>query len=160
MSFDELFMQTALLYSKRSTCCRLQTGCVLVKNNNVISTGYNGTVSGDKHCETHWRQVHKDLYKERYQTFEQFLQGDEFKNQHHAFSTSNEIHAEENCLLRASRKDTLGSTLYTVYSPCIHCAKTIVTLKVAKVFYLNEYRDTEGIRFCERNGIVVQRMTL
>lgn len=158
MTFQELFMKTALLYAKRSTCCKLQTGSVLVKDNAVISTGYNGVVGGAPHCCDYWHKLYCEKYQNEFKTFEEFKKSDEFKKGHHEWSLRNELHGEQNCILRAHKK-ARGSDLFTVFSPCINCAKCCVTCGIKKIYYLNVYNDLSGIEFCKENNIECIHLT-
>lgn len=90
--------------------------------------------------------------------FEQAITTTEFATKHHEFSTQCELHAELNAILNAAREGVscIGSTMYTLYSPCIQCAKAIVAAGIRRVVYRVEYsRDTRGIEFLLQNGIAV-----
>ena len=118
-SWDETFMDIVHIIAKRSTCIKKQVGCLIVKNDNIISIGYNGVPSKMEHCIDHWKNE-SDL---------------EF---HHEWSNINEVHAEMNAILR-SKTDLSDAIIYTLFSPCIHCAKCIVSSKIKKVIYQKEY---------------------
>ena len=125
-TWDEYFMEIAVLTSKRSNCIRKQVGCIIVKNNRIISTGYNGTPSGMKNC----------------------LDGgcERCYNNHLNNSSSGSnldlcicLHAEENALLSASISDMTGSVLYCTHFTCISCTKKIIQCRIQKVVYINNY---------------------
>lgn len=129
--------------SQRSTCIRIQTATIIVHNNVIVSIGYNGVVSGKQHCNEKWK--HHPL-----------LNTDDFRSLHHNWSTLNEIHAEMNAIVFAGKNgvSTSGTTLYTLYSPCIQCAKLIVASGISRVVFGVEYdRSTEGLKFLAENGI-------
>lgn len=160
-SWDHFFMQHAQLTSTRSTCIRMKTGAVLVKGRRIISTGYNGTVSGAPHCCDYW-ESHCTTNGHDPVSF--FASG-EFSEQHHKWSTNNEIHGEQNCILFAARAGiaTDGCSMYTLYSPCINCAKVIVAAGITHVYYHKLYpRDTnrDGLVFLEQHGISVTQVLL
>lgn len=128
--WDSTFIDMCYVLSKRSTCVRLQTAAIVVKNLNIISIGYNGCPSGMVHCCDRWKAADLDEA--------QFLQ------EHHQWSLANELHAEINALLRC-KADVQGGTIYSLYSPCIQCAKAIVAAGIKEVVYLHVYaRDLES----------------
>jgi len=155
-------MAHAILAAKRSTCLRLQTGAVLVKDERIISVGYNGVVSGAEHCCEHWQQYAHDR-EYAAESFDEFLRSDDFSRLHHEWATENELHGEQNAIIYACKRGikTNNAVLYTVYAPCIHCAKVIVTAGIKKVYYQVRYaRDTKciGLQFLHRNNVSVYRI--
>ena len=136
-SWDDYFMAIARLVSTRSTCNRLQTGAVLVKNKRIVSTGYNGSPPGLEHCDDVGHLLEEG----------------------HCVRT---IHGEHNVLLQAAvigSSTTEGTTLYTVYSPCIHCSKYIVAAGVKRVVAGKIYRGTAAVEYLKEAGITVDIYT-
>lgn len=120
---DYYYMYMAKLVALRGTCNRAAVGAVLVKDNHVISTGYVGSPTGQPHCI----DIGCDL-----------VDG-------HCVRT---IHAETNAIISAAKNgvSTQDSTLYlSPFSPCLSCAKLIVTAGIIKVVYPEEYNDRSGI---------------
>lgn len=157
-----LFIRMAELVSEQSTCCRMQVGSVLVKDNRVISIGFNGTPTGQMHCEEHFVEVYKQDFATQYPDFQSFMQSRHFYDLHGKWSIENELHAEQNAILFAAKNgiSTNGSTLYVTFSPCVHCAKVIVTAGVSRVFFKQLYdRSQEGVYFLQRNGIECRQLT-
>lgn len=163
-SWEQHFMAHAVLTAKRSTCLRMQTGAVLVKDNRIISEGYNGVVSGAQHCSDYWKKFVNDKWYDQncddQKKFYEFLRSEEFSKLHHEWATENELHGEQNAILYACKRGikTNNADLYTVYAPCIQCAKVIATAGIKKVYYQLQYaRDTQGIglQFLRRNNISV-----
>ena len=155
-SWEQHFMSHAVLAAKRSTCLRLQTGTVLVRDHRIIGEGYNGVVSGAQHCCDYWKKIANN----RGSSLEDFLKSEAFSELHHEWATDNELHGEQNAILYACKRGikTNNSDLYTVYAPCIHCAKVIVTAGIKRVYYQVPYaRDTKaaGLYFLIRNDILV-----
>lgn len=143
ISWDELFIKTALLVAQRSSCIRVQVGAILVKDNKIISMGYNGVPKGQEHCCDHFKGI-KDLSSE------------EFKQEHLEFSKTNEIHAEMNTLLYAAKEGIKidGAHMYITVSPCRDCAKALCAAGIKKVCFYKLYdRDTKGLDFLRNNGI-------
>ena len=156
-SWEHHFMSHANLAAKRSTCLRLQTGAVLVKDNRIISEGYNGVVSGAQHCCDYWKQF---VNSEGIKSIDDFVQSETFSHLHHEWATDNELHGEQNAILYACKRGikTNNADLYTVYAPCIHCAKVIVTAGIKRVYYQVRYsRDTKaaGLAFLMRNTVMI-----
>ncbi len=125
-------MGIAKIVATRSTCDRLRAGAVLVKNNRIISTGYNGAPPGLPHCDD--------------ESGHQMEEG-------HCIRT---VHAEENCVLQAAALggvSTVGSTIYTTYSPCYHCFKKLAVGGVKKIVAGVIYRDPSILEACQQAGI-------
>jgi dCMP deaminase len=116
-SWDEYFMDIAETVSTRATCNRLHVGCVIVKDKRIISTGYNGSVSGKEQCD----EV-DHLYND----------------QNRCIRT---IHAEQNSLLFANRDELKGATAYITHYPCENCAKLLVQSGIKRVVYKHTYEN-------------------
>lgn len=119
-------MDICKVIAHRSTCVKLKTATLIVRNNNIISIGYNGTAPNAPHCSEYWAEegyVPKDPL---------------FRAKHREWSAKHEIHAEINAIVKGPR-DLSEATLYTLYSPCIHCAKCIVAAGIKRVVYSEEY---------------------
>lgn len=154
----DYFKNVCKLTAENSTCSRLQVGAVLVKEDRILSIGYNGVPSGQKHCI--------DIFKEQFEKtlkdpdpinkFEDWMKLKTIRDIHAEFSEKNEIHAEINCFGYASRFGiaTDNCDLYVSISPCCNCAKTIIASGIKRVFYIEKYdRDTTGIEILENNNI-------
>ena len=90
------------------------------------------------------------------------MKSKEFYDMHGQFSNDNELHAEQNAISFAAKNGiaTQGGTVYVTWSPCVHCAKVIVSAGIKKVFYKNMYdRSQEGIYFLQKNGIECRQLT-
>jgi len=149
-TWDQLFIKIAQEVSERSTCARLKVGSVLVRDNRIISMGYNGSAEGLDHCIDHWNDHYKNNTK--HNSFLEFLKSDEFYKLHHKWAETHEIHSEQNVIAFSAKNgiETNDSILYVTYSPCIHCAKIISQAGIKEVKYLNKYdRENEGIKFLE-----------
>jgi len=156
-----LFIKMAELVAEQSTCCRLHVGALLVKDNRVISMGFNGTPTGQMHCDENFLQVY-EKYKAHYPTFEDFLASKTFYDLHGQWSVEQELHAEQNAIAFAAKNGiaTDGATIYVTWSPCVHCAKVITNAGIKKVFYKNTYdRSQDGIIFLNKNGIECRQLT-
>ncbi len=118
ITWDDYFMSTALLISSRSSCERLHVGCVLVKNNRIISAGYNGFLAGAEH---------KSIVE----------------NNHEQAT----VHAEQNALSDCANRgvSTDGAHAYITHYPCISCFKILVAGGIKKVIYLDNYKNDQNI---------------
>ena len=128
----QTYMDIAYKFSELSYAKRLQVGCIVVKDQKIISTGYNGTPSGaDNCCED--ETGHTKL---------------------------NVSHAEENALMKlcASTESSDGAMIFITHSPCIWCSKLINNAKIKKVFYSEDYRSDEGIKYLREYGVEVVKM--
>jgi dCMP deaminase len=138
LSFDEYFMRMAMLASERATCERLKVGSVIVKNKNVLATGYNGSASGEAHC------IDEGCYV----------------RDNHCIRT---IHAEQNALLQSAKYgiSVQGASLYATHFPCLHCTKSLVTAGIKEIVYLHDYRNDEyAIHLINQAGITLRHLSL
>lgn len=136
---DELYMGTAILYSKLSKAKRAKVGAVLVTNNGVVLGGVNGTPVGcPNECEY---EVH-DIGR----AYPDLVTKPEV------------IHSELNCIMKAAREGVscIGATVYVTLSPCIQCSAMLVQAGVKRVVYKQQYRDDSGVELLKSCGILVQ----
>jgi dCMP deaminase len=132
-TWDDYFMAMAKIIAARGTCDRLYSGAVLVKNNRIIASGYNGSPPGLPHCHDVGHLMEEG----------------------HCVRT---VHGEHNTLLQAARlsgTSTEGSTLYTKYTPCVHCAKYIIASGVKRVVVGKTYRSPKAIDMMREAGVDV-----
>lgn len=133
----------AELVSSRSTCRRRKIGAIIVKDKQVLSTGYNGSPRGLAHC--------LDIGCLR----------DELRipsGTRHEVCRA--VHAEQNAIVQCARHgvSTKNSTLYVNINPCKICAKLIINAGISRVAYKGEYPDDEGIELLQEAGIKVDRI--
>jgi len=159
---DTLFIEITKLFSKRSTCIRKKVGCIIVKDGRIISTGYNGALSGNEHCSEYFsRYFLNDVFRKE-DKFEDWIKTEEFYNLHREFSIY-ENHAEINCIAYAAKNgmNINNSILYVTISPCLDCAKLIASSGIKSVIYLEEYdRDKKGIEYLNNNNIKCEQYHL
>ena len=154
--WNKFFMDITLKVASRSTCARIKVGALLVKDKRIISIGYNGVASKKEHCDDYFENLYINKYMNKYETYNDFLKSNEFYDLHAKFSINNEIHAEMNSILFSARNgvSTEGTDLYVSYSPCIHCAKSILQAGIKNVYYHEKYdRDSSGISFLINNSV-------
>jgi len=133
----EMMMGIARAVSLRGTCDRLWVGAAIARDSRVISTGYNGNVSGQPHCR-HW--------------------GMDGKLDPETCTTA--VHAEANAIVFAARHGVAveGAELWTTHQPCESCAKLIINSGIVKVFYEKPYRLREGLEMLIRSNVEVFRI--
>lgn len=129
LELDRRYLRIARIWAENSYCQRRKVGAILVKDNMIISDGYNGTPSG----------------------FENICEDEDGLTKPYV------LHAEANAITKiaASTNNSAGSTIYITASPCIECAKLIIQSKITRVVYSEEYRLSHGIDLLRRAGIEV-----
>jgi len=158
MTWHQYFKDITKLTASKSTCLRLQVGAVLVRENRIVSIGYNGVPHGEKHCNVYFKELYDaGKTEEKYGNFYEYLNSKEFYRTHGEFSLQNELHGETNCIGWAAKSgvSTNGCELYVTDSPCTNCAKLILTSGIKAVYYNKKYdRDQNGIELLIRNKII------
>jgi len=158
IKFQKMYMEIAETVSKMSYAKRLQVGAIVVKNDRIISLGYNGTPSlWDNNCEDKEWMPEGCLHPGEYPEEEYSDYGYAVVGKYRLKTKSEVIHAEMNCLgkLAGSSESGNGATMFLTHAPCIHCAKMIYGAGIINVFYKNEYRDKSGVEFLEKCGIYI-----
>ncbi|HCA83805.1 MAG TPA: CMP deaminase [Flavobacteriales bacterium] len=127
--YDRAYLKMAMEWGKLSHCTRKQVGALIVRDNMIISDGYNGTPSGfpnaceDENGETNWYV----------------------------------LHAEANAILKVAKstQSAAGATLYLTLSPCKECSKLVLQAGIRRLVYINPYKDQSGVDFLRSAGIDV-----
>lgn len=173
----ESYADTAIVWSKRSTCTRKQVGAVIfdTDSDRLLAIGYNGTVSGLVHCNELF-EYHSDINKFYiHGKVNDFLDNTEidndcfwhsvnerkFKELHHIFSEQYEVHSEQNALLNMVHTGTKKSSnmgIVCTLEPCLNCAKLIIGAGIKHVWYMEKYdRATYDIKqYFERAGVTCE----
>lgn len=131
---DVKYLQMARIWASNSYCVRRQVGALIVKNEMIISDGYNGTPCGFENVCEDENGVTKPYV----------------------------LHAEANAITKVakSNNNSLGATLYVTASPCIECAKLIIQSGITRIVYCDSYHSEDGVRLLERIGIEVSTVDL
>lgn len=169
--FSKLYRGTLQILQSYSTCSRLKVAAILVKDNKIISNGYNGTASGEPHCCDIFPQKAIDRFFKRAGKLEltdsitsrevEEISYQEYLDLHKIFSDKYEIHAEDNCLSIAVQEgiDLHRAIIYCTYSPCINCAKLIYYSGVKEVYFIHGYdRSISGIEYLRDHGVTVMSL--
>ena len=160
---ESVYMQNAYQFAELSYAERRKVGCVIVKDHQVISFGYNGTPHGfDNECE----ETDIRYYENPDIAVDLMEQGYECDNgvchKHGATTKPEVLHAESNAIMKVA-KSTMscnGAELYTTTCPCFGCAKLIIQAGISKVYYTETYRDMGGVELLGKAGIIVEQITL
>lgn len=131
---DHLYMKMAFTWSENSYCVRRKVGALIVKNQMIISDGYNGTPSGFENICEDENNISKPYV----------------------------LHAEANALTKVARSNNSsdGATLYVTASPCMECSKLIIQSGIKRVVYGEQYRLMDGVELLKRAGVQVDFMPI
>ena len=156
--FIPMYMEMAEIVAKQSSAKRLQVGAIIVKEDRIISIGYNGMPAGwTNECE---KKVYADEtnFQSNDWTFTEEDSGLLLK--YNMVTKDEVIHAEANAIAKLARSTEAGegSTMFLTHAPCIHCAKQVYTAGVKKVFYRNTYRDNAGLDFLGKCGVEIEQV--
>lgn len=129
-------MEITEIVASRSTCDRALVGCVLVnRDHRIVSTGYNGSVAGNPHCDDVGHTMRDD----------------------HCIAT---IHAEMNAILYCAKEgiSTKGTICYVTHFPCLNCTKALIQAGISEIVYKNDYRvDDYAVSLFEKNNIPIRK---
>jgi dCMP deaminase len=138
--FKRAYMQTAQTFAKLSSARRLHVGAIVVKDDRIISIGYNGMPAGwDNNCED------ETLYEDG---------GVILKTKPEV------LHAETNAIAKLARSNEsgLGADIFVTHAPCLDCAKLIYQSGIRAVYYGKDYRDTTGVEFLVKSGVAIEKL--
>ena len=141
--WNKAYMDVAERFAELSTARRLKVGAIIVKDNRIISIGYNGMPSGWDNCCEEEVVTEYGSYTDS------------------ALVTKKEvIHAEANAISKLASSNDSGkdADIFITHAPCIHCAKLIYGTSIKRVYFKNIYRSDEGIKFLESCKIEVQQI--
>jgi dCMP deaminase len=136
-SWDDYFMGITFAVSRRSTCDRARVGAIIVKDQSILTTGYNGSPSGLPHCDDVGHLM---------------VDG-------HCVRT---LHAEQNAIIQAAQHGVSirGATIYVTHQPCLTCARMIINAGLVRVVYAGDYIDAYSVEFLAQAGVALQKMTV
>jgi len=137
--WDQYFLKMAAVVATRSTCERKQVGCVLTKDNRILSTGYGGSIKGQAHCTEVGCEIDPATG-----------------------GCIRTVHAETNAIAQAARNgvSTEGATAYVTLSPCYNCFKMLVNSGVVRIIYSEEYRIMPRHDLAGDCGVLMQWIKL
>lgn len=150
--WQEAYMDTAHRFAQLSTALKMKVGAIAVKEDRIISIGYNGMPSG-------WTNECEDIHLPSWARTEG-IHSDDIMTYAELITRPEVIHAEANCIakLAKSTESGNGASMYITHAPCLECAKQIYTAGIKKVYYRSEYRCKKGIYFLEQCNIKVEKI--
>ena len=161
----QAYMKTAEVFSELSHARRLHVGAIVVKDDRIVSIGYNGMPAGwDNNCEdVIWDSgaggwLDPDEFEAKY-PYEGWHEGAQ-RNVRYGLKTKPEVlHAESNAIskLAKSSESGNGASIFITHAPCLDCAKLIFQSGINSVFYRDAYRSTDGIEFLTKSGVKVEQ---
>ena len=139
--FIVAYMDVAERFAQLSSAKRLQVGAIVVKDDRIISIGYNGMPTG-------WDNCCEDVVREDEVGFQVTK------------SKIEVLHAESNAVakLAKSSESGLGATIFVTHSPCIDCAKLIYQSGISNVYYKTSYRNDDGIKFLKKSNVEITKI--
>lgn len=145
---DKAYLDIAVRWSLMSKAIRRKVGCIIVKDQQIISDGFNGTPAGfDNICEEPAiSKINESVYD---------IDPLDLKTK------AEVLHAESNALMKLARStnSSVGATMYLTCAPCFDCAKLIIQSGISRLVYLDNYTTSNGLLLLERAGIVVEQST-
>ena len=141
IKFIQAYIDVAERFAQLSSATRLQVGAIVVKDDRIISIGYNGMPTG-------WDNCCEDVIREDEVGFQVTK------------SKIEVLHAESNAVakLAKSSESGLGATIFVTHSPCIDCAKLIYQSGISNVYYKTSYRDDDGIKFLKKSNVEITKI--
>lgn len=157
--FDDKYMAMSKIWSTNSHAIRSKVGALIVKDNAIISDGFNGTPHGfPNNCEC--SKCRK--YASRLDCPAYCINNEACQNCEDTYleTLPTVIHAECNAITKLARgtQSSVGSTLYVTLSPCSECAKLIIQSGIKRVVYAEKYRDDSGLKLLEQAGIEIEQI--
>ena len=164
--YIDLYMDWAKRCAELSHARRLHVGAVIVKDDTVISYGYNGMPAGwDNNCEDIVYDTGAGgwISPEEFQAMYPYTEYDEDADEEYRYGLKTKpevLHAESNAIakLAKSTNSGLGADLFVTHMPCLDCAKLIYQSGISRVWYGANYRDDSGVKFLEKSGVEVKQI--
>ena len=142
-SWDEYFMEIAEIVKTRSTCLRRQVGAVIVKDNRILTTGYNGSPAGTFNCTDKGSCKRIELNVP--------------SGERHELCRA--LHAEQNAIITAAKNGVSieGATIYVNVQPCVICAKMIINAGIKRIVFKGDYPDELSLEMINEAGITLEK---
>ena len=143
ISKEDMYLNSAENFAYRSTCLKRKYGAVIVKDNRIITTGYNGAPSGLRHCTDIGGCERERLHIP--------------SGQRHELCRA--LHAEQNAIIQAAKLGVSidGATLFCTHQPCVICAKMIINSGISRVVYESGYPDEFSLDLFRQSGVTVEK---
>jgi dCMP deaminase len=163
----DAYMKTAAVFAELSHAKRLHVGAIVVKDDRVISIGYNGMPAGwDNDCENvEWCSAGGWLSAEEieegwpYEGTYLDADGNTMQGRYRLKTKPEVLHAETNAIAKLARSSEsgIGADLFVTHSPCLDCAKLIYQSGIKRVWFSEAYRNADGVEFLKKSGVEVEQ---
>ena len=148
--YKKTFLKIAQVLSENSHCVSHKVGCVIVKNNRIISTGWNGTPAGFLNCDQIFINYDPNISRK----------------EHMEFSDKYEIHGEASALLYAAKEGLAvdGSEAYCTHQPCWNCLKSLIQAGIKEIYFIKKYDRLNGDEywweFAYKNNVSIKKVDM
>jgi dCMP deaminase len=166
--FKEAYMKTAKIFADLSHARRLHVGAIVVKDDRIISIGYNGMPAGwDNDCEDvewcsagGWLSAEEIIESWPFEGTYKDVDGNEMQGRYRLKTKPEVLHAESNAIAKLAKSSDsgLGADIFITHAPCIECAKLIYQSGINSVYYGENYRDDSGIEFLKKSGVNIEKL--
>lgn len=155
---DKLYLRMAFTWSENSYAIRRKVGCLIVKNNSIISDGYNGTPSGFRNVCEYIPSPEDGRSISENNSWEEL--NSNYANGGTLVTYPYVLHAESNAIakLAKSNNSSEGATIYVTDEPCLECSKMIIQSGIRRVVYSRSYRIHEGIKLLEKAKVEIKQI--
>jgi dCMP deaminase len=162
------YMDVAARFAELSHARRLHVGAIVVKDDRIISIGYNGMPAGwDNNCENvewcsagGWLSAEEIIEGWPYEGTYLDADGNTMQGRYRLKTKPEVLHAESNAIAKLAKSSQSGrdADIFITHAPCLDCAKLIYQSGISSVYYRNSYRDVAGVEFLEKSGIEVKQI--
>lgn len=168
--FKAAYMDVARRFADLSSAIRLKVGAIIVKDDRIISIGYNGTPPGWDNCceDKEWGSGGGWLDPEEIEAIWPYegtyldADGNEMRGRYRLKTKPEVLHAERNALDKLAKQGGIGgdgATMFVTHAPCLECAKSIYGAGIKELYYAEKYRSDDGIDFLNRAGVLVKQVS-
>lgn len=145
--WNTYFLRIAKLVAQRSTCSRRQVGAVIIRENRILATGYNGAPNGCAHCFQRPEGCLREAQKIPSGQRQELCRG---------------LHAEQNAILQAANfgVSLKGSDLYCTHQPCVTCAKMLINAGIKRIVFMGDYPDELSLEMLSEVNMKLERIKI
>ena len=162
LEIHKRYLKMAFIWSTNSKAARLKVGVLLVKNNTIISDGYNGTLSGFSNCCERTVDKNGNISEFEFEDLEHLNEYVEAYGKDSVKTKPEVVHAESNAITKIARSSASsdGATMYITDAPCLQCSKLIIQSGIKEVVYARDYCDESGINLLRKAGVTVTHIPI